>query len=140
MNEDSFQGLINDVMPDVRPIKVEARVDLVKARLPEDTLKAKRAEAVKAEVEEYNRLSGEFSRPGAVTSRRRGAAVTVGPRRRPADGGDRGAARCRTEDARNRPHGPLPVTRRRSTAAAGRSADGLRWPACVQRIGACPIT
>ena len=63
MNEDSFQGLINDVMPDVRPIKVEARVDLVKARLPEDTHKAKRAEAVKAEVEEYNRLSGEFIEP-----------------------------------------------------------------------------
>ena len=63
MNEDSFQGLINDVMPDVRPIKVEARVDLVKARLPEDTLKAKRAEAAKAEVEEYNRLSGEFIEP-----------------------------------------------------------------------------
>ena len=60
---DSFQGLINEVMPDVRPINVEARVDLIKPKLPEDTLKAKRAEAARAEVEEYNRLSGEFIEP-----------------------------------------------------------------------------
>lgn len=61
MSDESFSGLLG--LDDVRPLTVEPRVALVKSSSSAAALRQKRADAVRAEVEEYNRLSGEFIEP-----------------------------------------------------------------------------
>ncbi|UTA47629.1 DNA endonuclease SmrA [Simiduia sp. 21SJ11W-1] len=63
MNEESFSGLLGAELSEVRPIESQPRVALAKTRVSEVALRQKRADAVRAEVEEYNRLSGEFIEP-----------------------------------------------------------------------------
>lgn len=63
MSEESFMGLLGTELADVRPIAAKPRVALAKDRRSEVALRQKRADAVRAEVEEYNRLSGEFIEP-----------------------------------------------------------------------------
>jgi DNA-nicking Smr family endonuclease len=61
MSDESFSGLLG--LDDVRPLAVEPRVLLAKPASSAAALRQKRADAVRAEVEEYNRLSGEFIEP-----------------------------------------------------------------------------
>lgn len=64
MSDESFTGLMGQELADIRPIKVQARVELSKtAPISEEALRRKREQAVAAELEEYNRLSGEFIEP-----------------------------------------------------------------------------
>ncbi|MBB3169556.1 DNA endonuclease SmrA [Simiduia aestuariiviva] len=62
-SDESFIGLLGQDLSDVRPLAVEPRVALVKHSMSEVALRQKRADAVRTEVEEYNRLSGEFIEP-----------------------------------------------------------------------------
>lgn len=63
MSDESFQSLMAGELADIRPVRVQPRVELKREALSAAALRQKRLDAVREEVEAYNRLSGEFIEP-----------------------------------------------------------------------------